>query len=90
MRKAVADVVANFPHGSLALICWVTSATHYDPRDRGTELDAPEVAIMLEPLPDDAFQSYQGKWVVPFKCMFRGDVCITTTFSCTKVEAVDA
>jgi hypothetical protein len=79
--EAIDKVVRKFPHGSLALIEWFAAGSGYDPDNPGVELDAPEVALLLESQPSHAFQSFEGRWVVPYTCFYKGKLCVTTTYS---------
>ena len=78
--KDISDIVKLFPNGSLVSIEWISHQEHFDPDMRGIELDEPEAAVLLDPIPEMAFTSFEGRWVVPFQCVHQGRVCVTTSF----------
>ncbi len=84
--KDIVDIINMFPGGSLVSIEWISRQEHFDPDMRGIELDEPEAAVLLDPIPEMAFTSFEGRWVVPFQCVHQGRVCVTTSFRLKRLD----
>lgn len=80
-KRAIRRVMAEFPPGSLVTIQWVSRGIGYDEEEGGLEFDSPEPALLLKHLPEHAFLSPPKGWVVPFECVHRGVVRVSTTFA---------
>lgn len=80
-KREIEKITAQFPPGSLVMIEWWGEAP-YEANDRdGWELDEPEPAVVVRMLPELAFHSYGGPWVVPFECLYGGRLRVSTTFA---------
>lgn len=91
----VDGLMRKFPVGSLVTVEWLCHGPVYNPSDEGWELPRPSLAVVLRHLPEHAFLSSQAavdlrgrrrgsRWVLPFECLHRGELCISTTFSCSQ------
>ena len=80
-QRAIERVMAQFPTGSLVTIQWMSQGAGYDEEEGGIELDSPEPALLLKHLPEHAFKSPPKGWVVPFECVYKGTVRVSTTFA---------
>ncbi len=80
-QRAIARVMAQFPPGSLVTIQWMSQGAGYDEEEGGIELDSPEPALLLRHFPEHTFLSPHKGWVVPFECVHRGVVRVSTTYA---------
>jgi hypothetical protein len=84
-RREIQQITGQFPPGSLVMIEWVGEAP-YNSDEHGYELEAPEPAVVVRMLPELAFHSYSGPWVVPFECLHGGALRVSTTFATRLAE----
>jgi len=81
-QREIKKITAQFPPGSLVMIEWWGIAPYdNDENVEGWELDEGEPALVVRMLPELAFQSYGGPWVVPFECLYAGGLRVSTTFA---------
>ena len=80
-QRAIERVMAQFPTGSLVTIQWMSQGAGYDEEEGGIELDSPEPALLLKHFPEHAFKSPPKGWVVPFECVYKGTVRVSTTYA---------
>lgn len=80
-QRAIERVMAQFPTGSLVTIQWMSQGAGYDEEEHGIELDSPEPALLLKHFPEHAFLSPPKGWVVPFECVYKGTVRVSTTYA---------
>lgn len=88
-QRAIERVMAQFPPGSLVTIQWMSRGMGYDEEEQGIEFDSPEPALLLRHFPEHAFKSNPGRdvrsnpkgWVVPFECVHKGVVRMSTTYA---------
>jgi len=80
-RADIERVMERFPPGALVTIVWISSdnSDAYDAFG-GTDLGGPQPALLLRHLPEQAFSNANG-WVVPFECVLRGTVRVSTTYA---------
>lgn len=78
---ALQRLMRRFPPGSLVTIQWSSTGQDYDPDEHGMELDDPEPALLLKSLPEHAFMSLCKGWVIPFECVHKGTVRVSTTYA---------
>jgi len=78
----IGEVMERFPPGSLVTILWISSDNShvYDEGAHGVDLGGPQPALLLRHLPEQAFSNANG-WVVPFECVLRGTVRVSTTYA---------
>ena len=80
-KQAIRQVMAQFPPGSLVTIQWMSRGMGYDEEEGGLEFDSPEPALLLKHLLEHAFLSPPKGWVVPFECVHKGTVRVSTTYA---------
>ena len=80
-QRAIERVMAQFPPGSLVTIQWMSRGMGYDEEEQGIEFDSPEPALLLKHFPEHAFKSNPKGWVVPFECVHKGVVRMSTTYA---------
>ena len=80
-QRAIERVMEQFPTGSLVTIQWMSQGAGYDEEEGGIELEDPEPALLLKHLPEHAFLSPLKGWVVPFECVYKGTVRVSTTYA---------
>lgn len=81
-RAEIEGVMERFPPGALVTIVWISSDNShvYDEGAHGVDLGGPQPALLLRHLPEQAFSNAYG-WVVPFECVLRGTVRVSTTYA---------
>lgn len=75
-------VMDRFPPGSLVTIVWISADNSYvfDEGAHGVDLGGRDPALVIKHLPEQAFKNSYG-WVVPFECVHKGVVRVSTTFA---------